>query len=228
MNFFLKLGVAAAFLYVMRELARSRAAAHAGGMGASPHNLGDKQVGRIDEIQKLSTAMAAETDPAKKQAIAAERAKLATEELAAQKAAAMAPPKVTAKDAIAATLARGPVPPYPQGMVAKFGKREATILRAWQDGQGGWHFKIDLKSGEFLNLGSDVYDVNEATLREHLQKELGAMAPGQLYPSGIYVMNQGKGGVIERVERNGDQFQYHLRGWPQPVSQADLNVTLRG
>lgn len=184
-------------------------------------------MGRIDDIQKLSTAMAAEPDPAKKQALAAERAKLAAEELAAQKAAAAAP-KPSAKDAIAATLARGPQSPYPQGLVAKFGKREATILRTWQDGQGGWHFKIDLKSGEFLNLGSGVYDVSEATLREHLQKELGAMAPGQLYPQGIYVMNQGKGGVIERVERNGDRFQYHLRGWPQPVAQADLNALLRG
>lgn len=204
-----KVAAAGAFLLALRYLA---------GRPRGGGNLGGENMNqRIMEIQRLSAAIEAEPDAAKKKTLVDQRAKLAAEELA----------KARADAAIKATLDKAPQPPYPVGLVAKFGKREATITRAWQDDQG-WHFKVDLKTGELFGLGSGTYDVTEAELRQRLADELGALAPGQLYPRGIYVMRGGKGGVVDAVERDGETFRYTLRGWGAPVGQGELAALLRG
>jgi len=120
-------------------------------------------------------------------------------------------------------------PVYPPGMRAQFGKRDATIMGATQDAQGVWHYTIDLKSGEFLGLGSGTYNKTEAEVRAAISSELGAMGTGQSFPRGITVMRNGKGGTIQSASQDPKtgEWQYQITGWPNAVAQSELTATMR-
>lgn len=196
------------------SLARDAAAraAKAAAAKATKTQGGPNMTARQQRITDLLGLVRAEKDATKLEALKAELVKLAKEE----------------KAALVATPAT-PQPTYPVGLVAKFGKREATITGARPDGKGSWIYTVDLKSGEFLNLGSGTYTKTEAEVRDALASELGPLALGQAYPRGISVFRRGKGGVIVAVSAPGasGEYVYSLQGWPNPVSQNELGSILR-
>ena len=166
---------------------------------------------RMARITNMQATLAKVTDEAQRQDIIGKIAVLAKEELE----------EVRARNAA--------LPPYPR-MVAKFGKRTATITNATRSAAGGWIFDIDLQAGEFLGLGDGHHRVTEVELRGHLQSELGAMVAGQLFPVGVAVAKsaQGPWAVVEAAGPTPAGFMYRLRGMSQPVSQEWIQGYLRG
>ena len=166
---------------------------------------------RLTELLKL---VKTETDAAKKQALADELKKLAQEEQAALKAAA-AP--------------AAPQPTYPVGLEATFGGKWVKILQAWQTAPGGpWSYAVDAKLGMLFGVGDGKHTLTEAEVRGRLAEALGAFPPGQAYPAGLTVYRHGQGGVIERVAPGGaGGFTDTVRGWPNAVSQDELQAILR-
>lgn len=124
---------------------------------------------------------------------------------------------------VAPTTPRAPL--YPVGLQAKLGSKTATILKAWLDGQGGAHYTVKVDGVPLL--GSLTRDTSEDKLRQTLAKEVGQpLAPRQAFPLGLELYRNGQGGLIERVEPRGNTFAYTFRGWPNPVTQAELFMIL--
>ena len=161
---------------------------------------------RQKEIADLQASLEGVADKEQRQVLLNKLAALAAAELAERKNA----------------------PPYPVGLTASFGGKVVRITKAWQAG-GAWMFTVDAKLGMLFGLGDGMHDLTEAELRGHLESALGVMAPTQLYPVGIYLMCCGNGGVITGVSQDSTgRFCYTLKGWPQQVTQVDLQAMLRG
>ena len=170
---------------------------------------GGKGMSRLERIAELSAKTPRTTDEQ------AELQRLAREEIAW-------------REQRRATESKLPV--YPVGMRALFGKRDATITGATQDAAGVWHYTIDLKSGEFLNLGSGTYTKTEAEVRAVIADQLGALAAGQAFPKGIKVYRNGVGGVIQSSTQDAKtgEWYYMIGGWGgNPIAQSELTAAMR-
>jgi hypothetical protein len=170
------------------------------------------------EVQKLVAQIAAEKDPEKKKALVAEAQKLVANAKAAEQAEA---------DALKAYQERAKtLPLYPEGLTVQFGTRTATITRAQKDRAGNWHYTIDLKAGEFLNLGDGVYEMSEDDMRSKVQEEVGRLEPWQAFAPGITLSRGRVSGLVEQVSKKAGQWTYRLRGWPREMPQIELQDLL--
>ena len=133
-------------------------------------------------------------------------------------------PKPSPKS-LAAPAAPLPLPRYPVGLEMRFQGKKATIKKAWQDGQSGWHFLVDVDAGMPLGIGN-MKDkaVSEQFVRDTLANQLKqTLAPDQAFPLGVEVYRGGKGGLIEAVSRSPEGlFVYRVRGWDSLVTQGKL------
>jgi hypothetical protein len=180
------------------------------------------------------TAAAKAAPPAQKKQLEDAKAKLvAAASGTAQKTAALknelaerAQAEQAAKKAAEAAAAKGPM--YPVGLEATFGGKWVKIIQAWQEKAGGpWSYAIMAKLGMAFGLGDGKHTQTEAEIRSRIAGALGAMAPGQFYPAGLQVFRNGQGGLIEKVTKNADgTFSYQLRGWPNTVTQSELQGIL--
>ena len=130
-------------------------------------------------------------------------------------------PKPSPKS-LAAPAAPLPLPRYPVGLIVKFDGKKATIKAAWQDGQGGWHFKVDIDAGLFFKVKDKA--VSEQFMRDTISNALKQpLAADQAFPLGVEVYRNGKGGLIEAVSRSPEGlFVYRVRGWDSLVTQGAL------
>jgi hypothetical protein len=116
-------------------------------------------------------------------------------------------------------------PMYPVGLEAKFSGKAARIKKAWQDGQGNWHYVVDLETGLPwpANKLKDK-QISEVALRQQLAERGGIyLQPGQAYGQGIEIYRNGQGGYIEKAEKNSTgHWLYTVRGWPNPVTQNEI------
>ena len=118
------------------------------------------------------------------------------------------------------------LPRYPVGLEAKFNGKKAVVKQAWQDGQGGWHFKLDIDAGMPFGIGN-MKDkaVSEQFLRDTLANQLKQpLAPDQAFPQGVEVYRKGKGGLIQSASKNADGlWVYNIKGWgTEPITQGKL------
>ena len=133
-------------------------------------------------------------------------------------------PKPSPKS-LAAPAAPLPLPRYPVGLEVRFSGNTAKVKKAWQDSQGGWHFEIDLKTSMPLGFGSVKNKaVSEQFLRDAVANQLKQpLAPDQAFPLGVEVYRNGRGGLIEAVNRSPEGiFVYRVKGWDGPVTQGKL------
>jgi len=177
------------------------------------------------------TAAAAAAPPAQKKTLEDAKAKLiAAAASNAQQAKAAnaelvkkAQVEQAAKKAAEAVAAKGPM--YPEGLQAKFDGKSAIIKKAWQDGQGNWHYMIDLETG-LPWPANKLKDkaISEVELRKQVSERGGiVLKPGQFYGSGLEVYRNGQGGYIEKAEKNASgDWIYSIRNWGSPVSQREL------
>jgi len=167
-----------------------------------------KRQARITELLGL---VKIERDEAKKKTLADELKRLADEE----RAALTAPPKA-------------PTPWYMPGLEAKFGSKQAKVLRAWQGGNGVWFYAVDAKLGMPFGLGDGEHTLSQVELREKLAGELGTLMPQQAFPRGVTIFRGGKGGFVVSATVNAQgEYVYQLQGWPNAVTQTELLAILR-
>jgi len=126
---------------------------------------------------------------------------------------------------LAAPAAPLPLPRYPVGLELRFAGKRAVVKKAWQDGQGGWHFLVDVDAGMPFGIGN-MKDkaVSEQFVRDTLANQLKqTLAPDQAFPSGVEVYRNRKGGLIEKAEKLGAGiWVYTVRGWGAPITQGQL------
>ena len=131
-----------------------------------------------------------------------------------------------AKKVAEAQAAAGPM--YPKGLTAKFSGNTAVIKNAWQDGQGNWHYKIDLDHPLPWPLKPYTLkdkEVSEVYLRQQLAEQGHiTLQPGQAYAQGVEVYGANRqGGYIQKAEKNAaGEWVYTLQGWGNPVTQREL------
>jgi len=127
-----------------------------------------------------------------------------------------------APGSLAAPAAPLPLPPYPVGLKAKFQGYWITFRKAWQDGQGGWHYEVDIATWAVQVATNKA--VSAQFIRDTIANQMKQhLAPDQAFPSGIEVWYGRKGGMIESVFRNSDGlWVYRLKGWPNAVTQGQL------
>jgi hypothetical protein len=179
----------------------------------APTQGGPKMTQRQQRITDLLGLVKAEKDAARLGVLKAELVKLAQEESAAIKAVPAAPQ-----------------PTYPIGMEASFGGKWVKILKAWQTSAGGpWTYQVDAKLGMLFNVGNGTHTQTEAEIRSRLADALGSMGQGQAFPRGIVIYRNGQGGQVVAVSSPGasGEWGYSIQGWPNPVSQSELQAILR-
>jgi len=177
------------------------------------------------------TAAAAKAPPAVKQQLEAAKAQLAAAAAQGAEKQKALKAELVSKAAVEVAAARkaedkaaaGPM--YPVGLQAKFSGNVAVIKKAWQDGQGNWHYKIDLDHP--LLIGSIKLrdkEVSEVYLRQQLAEQGHiTLQPGQAYAQGIEIYRNGQGGLVMRAEKNQTgHWLYTMRGWSNPVTQNEL------
>jgi len=127
-----------------------------------------------------------------------------------------------APKSLATPAAPLPLPRYPVGLEVRFAGKKAVIKKAWQDGQGGWHFHVDIDAGLFFKVKDKA--VSEQYMRDTISAALKQpLAPEQAFPLGVEVYRNGKGGLIEAVSRNPEGlYVYRVKGWPDLVTQGRL------
>jgi hypothetical protein len=127
-----------------------------------------------------------------------------------------------APKSLAAPAAPLPLPRYPVGLEMRFDGKKATVKKAWQDGQGGWHFLVDIDAGFFLKIKDKA--VSEQFIRDTLSAQLKqTLGPEQAFPLGVEVYRNGKGGMIEAVSRNPEGiYVYRVKGWENLVTQGQF------
>jgi hypothetical protein len=126
---------------------------------------------------------------------------------------------------LAAPAAPLSLPRYPVGLELRFAGKRAVVKKAWQDGQGGWHFLVDVDAGMPFGIGN-MKDkaVSEQFVRDVLANQLKqTLAPDQAFPAKVEVYRNGKGGLIESVSKSPEGlWLYAVRGRGAPVSQGKL------
>lgn len=180
---------------------------------AAPAQGGTTMASRQARIAELLGLVKAEADPGKKQALVDELRRLAQEEQAALQAAA-AP--------------TAPQPTYPIGLEASFGDKWVKILEAWRVPDGSWSYAVDARLGMLFGLGDGKHTLTEAEIRGRLAEALGPLQPGQAFPRGIKIYRNGQGGLVTGASPGaGGAWTYQLQGWPNAVTQAELQAILR-
>lgn len=127
-----------------------------------------------------------------------------------------------APKSLAAPAAPLPLPRYPVGLEVRFDGKKAVIKKAWQDGQGGWHFLVDIDAGLFFKVKDKA--VSEQFMRDTISNALKQkLDPEQAFPLGVEIYRNGRGGLIEAVSRSPEGlYVYRVKGWPDIVTQGKL------
>ena len=179
----------------------------------APAQGGTTMANRQARIAELLGLVKAEADAGRKRALQDELVKLAKEEQAALQAAA-AP--------------TAPQPTYPIGLEASFGDKWVKILEAWRVPDGSWSYAVDARLGMLFGLGDGKHTLTEAEIRGRLAEALGPLQPGQAFPRGIKLYRNGQGGLVTGASPGpGGAWTYALQGWPNAVTQAELQAILR-